>query len=220
MLGYLTAHRVWALGAGLLAMTAAATLAATIRPADPRETVAVIDRSQGETRVEREGVVTRAEAGQRVSRRDQLSTGADARLSLIFHDGSRLAIGENALVVVADFIAEEGRKNGALILDLVRGAIRLIATRPVVAPDKRVEVRSAAATLRSQGADVWSGPSGGKRAVLVMSGEVNVRNDAGWVVLDRRRLGTFVSHRTTTPEKPAGWPSEHVRQALHTVAFK
>ena len=66
----------------------------------------------------------------------------------------------------------------------------------------------------------WSGPVDGKVGVLLMSGRVDVRNDAGSVVLHKKRLATMVSDRATPPEKAVSWPAEKVKQALLTVSFK
>ncbi len=220
MLGILTTRRFAALGGCLAAIAAAGAIAATSRPADPRENVGVVERVQGEARIERNGLNIDVEAGRAITRRDHVTTAAGSRLLLSFNDGSRLAVGENALLVIADFMPESGRRSGALILDLVRGAIRLIASHPRQAPDKRVEVRTSAATISTQGVDMWSGPVDDKLAVLVIKGKVDVRNDAGWVMLDRKRFGTLVSSRIRAPEKPTVWPAERTKQSLLTVAFK
>src|SRR5690606_4338803 len=134
----------------LIFIATAAALAATSRPAESRNRVGIVERAQGEAWIERDGVVReKVKAGQAIVRRDHLSTGSGSRLLLAFNDGSRLAVGEDAVLVIADYLREEGRRSGALILDLVRGAIRLVAAKPKEAPDKRVEVRTAAATISS-----------------------------------------------------------------------
>lgn len=207
--------------AGLLAIATVAAFADSTRPVDIRDTVGVVERAHGEVRIERNGaLVGNVVAGQTITRRDHVSTGPGSRVLLTFNDGSRIAIGENALLVIADYLREEGRRSGALILDLVRGAIRLVAAKPKEAPDKRIEVRTAAATISSQGVDLWSGLVGDKRAVLVIKGKVDVRNDAGLVMLDRKRFGTLISHRLSPPEKPTIWPSHRARESLTTVAIK
>ncbi len=221
MLALLTIRRAAALAACLIAFLSAAALAATSHPADSRDRVGIVERARGKVQIERNGtVIENVTAGHVITRRDHLSTGPNSRVLLSFKDGSRLAVGENALLVIADFMREEGRRSGALILDLVRGAIRLVAAKPKEAPTKRVEVRTAAATISSRGVDLWSGPVGDKLAVLVLKGKVDVRNDAGLVMLDRKRLGTFVSGRLSAPEKPSVWPTSRARESLLTVAFK
>ncbi len=214
-------RRFATVGACVVTLLSAASLAATDRPADTRDRVGTIERARGQVQIERNGVlINDITAGHTITRRDQLSTGPGSRVILSFNDGSRLAVGENALLVVADFMREEGRRSGALILDLVRGAIRLVAAKPKEAPSKRVEVRTAAATISARGVDLWSGPIGDKLAVLVLKGKVDVRNDAGLVMLDRKRLGTFVADRLSAPEKPSVWPKARANESLLTVAFK
>ena len=220
MLGIVRKHRPAAIGATLLAIGTFSTFAATNRPADPGESIARVDRAQGEARIERNGILVPLTSGQAVARRDQFATGNGGRVVLTFNDGSRLAIGENALLGVADFVAEEGRKTGALILDLFRGAIRLSAAKPIKAPDKRVEVRTPVATISSQAVDMWSGPIDGQLGVFVMAGKLDVRNDAGWVILDRKRAGTLVAHRMIAPAKPGLWSAEQANRMLMTVALK
>lgn len=221
MLAAFTARRSAFLVTGLIAVAAtAAALAANSKPAAPGDKVGIIQHAQGKVHVERNGLSTNVTNGDPISRRDHLMTGPASRALLAFDDGSRLAVGENAVIVVADYMREEGRRSGALILDLIRGAIRLIAAKPEKSPDKRVEVRTAAATISSQGMDLWSGPVGEQIAVLVIKGKVEVRNDAGLVTLDRKRLGTFVSNRDSAPEKPTVWPANQARQMLHTVALE
>lgn len=215
------ARKIAQLAACLFAVVSAAALAANSRPQEEKERVGVIERAQGEIRIERNGLfIDNPQKGHAVTRRDHLMTGPDSRVLLAFDDGSRLAVGENAVLVIAEYLKEEGRRSGALILDLIRGAIRLIAPSPKAAPSKRVEVRTEAATIRSRGVDLWSGPVGEKRAVLVMQGKVDVRNDAGLVMLDGKRTATLVSDRLSPPEKPTRWPSHRAQESLMTVAIK
>ena len=83
-----------------------------------------------------------------------------------------------------------------------------------------VEVRTPLATISAQAVDMWSGPVEGGLGVLVIGGKLDVRNDAGWVMLDRKRQGTLVSSRMVAPQKPGQWSAEHASRMLHTVAFK
>jgi len=205
----------------LLAVASAGAIAATSRPNEAKERVGVVERVQGLVRIERNGLfIEDLKTGQAVTRRDHLATGPASRVLLAFDDGSRVAIGENAVLVIADYLREEGRRSGALILDLIRGAIRLVAPHPKEAPNKRVEVRTDSATILSRGVDMWSGPVGDKRAVLVMKGKVDVRNDAGLVMLDGKRIATFVADRLKPPEKPTRWPAQRAHESLLTVAIK
>jgi hypothetical protein len=211
---------VRALSVSLLVLAGAAALAADSQSTGNGNPVAQVKRVQGETRVERGGASTPLQPGEPLQRQDNLKTGPGARLSLTFKDGTRLAIGENALLVIGDYVPEQGRTGGALILELHEGAIRLTAKEPAKAPDKRVEVRTPAGRITARAMDVWSGPIDGKVGVLLMDGRLDVRNDAGVVVLHKKKLGTMVAHHASAPERAVTWPAEKVNQALLSVAFK
>lgn len=220
MLATSTVRTLGAVSAGLFLVSAVTTFAATSTPQRPVESVAVVQRAQGEVHIERDGVARPLAVGDVIGRRDSLSTGAASRLAVRFEDGSRITLGENSLIVVADFMAEDGRRSGALIVELISGAIRLVASNPREAPRKRVEVRTAAATtLSTKGVDLWSGPVDGQLAIIVMRGSVGVRNEAGLVTLTGKRRGTIVSHRLQPPDQPHVWPRNRARDMLHTVAF-
>jgi hypothetical protein len=205
---------------GIVALACAPAMGASSQTTGSGRHVAKVERVRGDTRVERAGTSSPLKAGKWLRRSDTLTTGPGARLSLTFRDGSRLAMGENTLLAIGDYHPERGRKSGALILDLRRGAMRLTAAEPANAPAKRVEVRTPAGSIAARSMDVWSGPVDGKVGVLLIGGRVDVRNDAGSVVLHKKRLGTVMSNRASPPEKAVSWPKEKAKQALLTVAFK
>jgi hypothetical protein len=220
MIGFFRRCSVLAFSGSLFALACAPAMGAASQTTGNGRPVAKVERVLGETRVERAGTSSPLKAGKWLRRSDTLRTGPGARLSLTFRDGSRLAIGENTLLMIGNYQPEQGRKSGALILDLRQGAMRLTAAEPAKAPAKRVEVRTPAGSIAARSMDVWSGPMDGKVGVLLIGGRVDVRNDAGSVVLHKKRLATMVSHRASAPEKAVRWPVEKVKQALLTVAFK
>jgi hypothetical protein len=220
MIRFFRGCRVLGLGGGLLALAYTSALGAASPPTTSARSIARVDRVLGEARVERGGASSLLKAGKWLRRSDAIKTGAGARLSLTFRDGSRLAMGENALLLIGDYQPEQGRKSGTLIVDLRQGALRLTAAEPAKAPVKRVEIRTRAGRITARSMDVWSGPVEGKVGVLLIGGRADVRNDAGSVVLHRKRLATLVSNQASVPEKAVSWPKEKVKQALLTVAFK
>jgi hypothetical protein len=220
MIRFFRRYRVLGLCASVLALAGAPALSAGSKVSGNGRPVARVDRVVGEARVERAGAASSLKPGRWLRRSDSLRTGTGARLALTFRDGSRLVIGESALLVIGDFQPEHGRKSGTLILDLRQGAMRLAAAAPAKAPAKRVEVRTRAGSIAARSMDVWSGPIDGKVGVLLIGGRVDVRNDAGSVVLHKKQLGTTVSNRASPPERAVSWPPDKVKQALLTVAFK
>jgi hypothetical protein len=220
MIDFFRSCRVLAVAWGLLAFAGTPALSASTQAVGNGRAIAKVDRVLGEARVERGGASSPIKVGRWLRRSDILKTGAGGRVSLKFRDGSRLALGDNAVLVIGNYVPERGRQSGALLLDLHKGAMRLTAAEPEKAPSKRVEVRTQAGRITARAMDVWSGPIDGKVGVLLMGGRVDVRNDAGSVVLHKKRLGTMVSDPASPPERAVNWPAEKVKQALLTVSFK
>ena len=110
-------------------------------------------------------------------------------------------------------------RSGALLLDLEKGAVRLTASKPQKAPDKRVELRTPVAVIAVRGTDVWSGPIDSATGVMVLAGAIDVRNDAGSVLLDKRHAGTIVRDRSSAPERQRGFNADQVMKAMTTVDF-
>jgi hypothetical protein len=182
-------------------------------------TVAVVEQVQGEVHLDRAGARHLMAAGRAISRHDRLHTGASSRVALTFKDGSRLVLGERGAMTIQDWRPEQGRSSGVLLLDVEAGAVRLTASKSVKAPDKRVEVRTPAAVISVRGTDVWSGPIDSGTGIIVLAGAIDVRNDAGSVLIDRRHAGTIVRDRDLAPERPRGFSAEQISRALTTVDF-
>jgi hypothetical protein len=203
----------FALAAGLGGFSPEITFAADDRG------VAVVEQVQGDVTLDRGGKSEKLSAGRPISRHDRLATGATARLALAFRDGSRLVLGENGALTIDDWRAEQGRTSGVLLLDLEKGAVRLTASKPLKAPDKRVELRTPVAIISVRGTDVWSGPIDSATGIIVLAGAIDVRNDAGMVLLDKQNAGTIVRDRSSAPERPRGFNADQITKAMTTVDF-
>jgi hypothetical protein len=57
-------------------------------------------------------------------------------------------------------------------------------------------------------------------AFFLLSGRLEVRNDAGMVILQKKRLGSIVAKPGFPPDVPEHWNKERVNQAVATIAFK
>jgi hypothetical protein len=206
--------------AGSLALAAAlACVSPNISAAADDRAVAIVEQVQGDVTLDRGGKSEKLSPGRSITRHDRMATGAAARLALLFRDGSRLVLGENGAVTIDDWRPEQGRTSGALLLDLEAGAVRLTASKPLKAPDKRVELRTPVAVISVRGTDVWSGPIDSATGVIVLAGAIDVRNDAGSVLLDKQHAGTIVRGRSSAPERPRGFNADQVMKAMTTVDF-
>lgn len=182
--------------------------------------VAVVEQIQGKATIDKRGSVSPIVTGASVSRYDRLETSAGARLALTFKDGSRLVLGENGRVTIEDWRPEQGRSGGVLLLDLQSGAVRLTASKPAKAPDKRVELRTPVAVISVRGTDVWSGPIESGTGVMVLAGKIDVRNDAGSVLMDKPHVGTIIKDKNSPPEGARGFLPDQIMKAMGAINFK
>ncbi len=179
-----------------------------------------LERVQGEVTVLRGERALAAKNGDEIARGDTLSTAAESRLLLVFNDGTRLTLGERAEAFIEYFVYNPIKKKGAAFVDIVKGAFRFTSGRIRELNDKRIEVRAGSATFAAEGGDFWGGPIDEGYGFLLITGRIEVRNDAGMVVLHKKRVGSTFVRPGGAPDVPEPWSKEKVSQAFATVAFK
>ena len=149
---------------------------------------------------------------------DELRTGAKARLQVSFRDSSELTLGENAFVVVDRFVFDPDAGTGEALLKTGVGAFRLATGKISELRDKKITVSTPFATLGVRGTDFWWGPIGGRFGVLLLTeSKLEVRNDAGAVLIDRAGYGTEIKPMKGgygAPSRPFKWGPGQVEQAL------
>jgi FecR protein len=150
---------------------------------------------------------------------DKLHTGAKARLQVSFRDRTELTLGENASVVVDRFIFDPDAGTGEVVLKTGVAAMRMATGEISRMQNKKIAVSTPFATLGIRGTDLWWGPINGHFGVLMLSqSKVEVRNDAGAVLLDKAGYGTDIDGMkgaSGAPSPPYKWSAAQVEQALN-----
>lgn len=136
-----------------------------------------------------------AAVGTPVYMNDQLRTGANARLKITFSDGSDLTLGENARVVIDQFVYNPNKSKGAVVLSAAQGAVRFAGGKIENMQEKKVLVNTPSAALAVRGTHFWAGPIDGQYGVLLEQGRLNVSNQGGAVTLSRPGQGTDIPLR-------------------------
>src|SRR4029453_4700202 len=136
-----------------------------------------------------------AVVGTPVYMNNQLRTGANARLKITFSDGSDLTLGENARVVVDQFVYNPSKSKGAVVLSAAQGAFRFAGGKIEGMQEKKVVVNTPSAALAVRGTHFWAGPIDGQYGVLLLQGRLNVSNQKGAVTLSRSGQGTDIPLR-------------------------
>ncbi len=147
-----------------------------------------------------------------VFQNEEVTTGSRARAVLRFRDGSVLAIGADAEVVLDEFVY--GNSGG--VITLLKGAMRFTSGK-MGRPG--LKIRMPNATIGIRGTDFWAGEMDGGFAVLLMHGIVDVSNEAGRVTLSRPSEGTLISAAGRAPSTPEIWNGGRQETALAAVSF-
>jgi hypothetical protein len=115
---------VWRLSAPL----AASIVGASVAIAEPM-TVGAVDRVQAHVDAMQAGETRALAVNSDVYFKDRWHSGEGARLQATLKDGAQLTLGENATLVVDDFVYDPFRSRGELSLRVVKGAFLYVGGR-------------------------------------------------------------------------------------------
>jgi len=150
--------------------------------------------------------------------KDELRTGANARLQVTFRDNTLLTLGEHASIVIDRYVYDRDRGVGETVLQATKGAFRFATGRIKEMKDHKIAVSTPVADIGVRGTEFWGGPLE-KYGVLLLEGEVSVSNQAGSVVLANPGQGTDIASALDAPGAPTAWPNEKVAHAIAAVAL-
>ena len=136
-----------------------------------------------------------AVVGAPVRMKDQLRTGAGARMQVTFRDGTTLTLGENARVGIDRYVYNPAKSTGAMTLKQSRGALRLATGKLNRMRHKDITVSTPVAALAVRGTEFWSGPIDGHHGAYLVKGKVSVSNRHGAVMLSKPGQGTDIRGR-------------------------
>lgn len=126
-----------------------------------------------------------ATAGTPVHMNDRLRTGPGARMQVTFIDGTQLTLGENAAVVIDNYVFNPSKGTGKMALNSTQGAFRFATGKLNQMKDKDVKVNTPQGALAVRGTEFWSGPIDGQYGTYVMKGKVGVRSRGRSATLSR-----------------------------------
>jgi hypothetical protein len=180
--------------------------------------VGTVNRVENEAQVISASGALTAAVGTPVHMKDELRTGANARLQVTFRDNTLLTLGEHASIVIDRYVYDPDRGVGETVLQATKGAFRFATGRIKEMKDHKIAVSTPVADIGVRGTEFWGGPLE-KYGVLLLEGEVSVSNQAGSVMLAKSGQGTDIASALDPPGAPTAWPDEKVARAIATVAL-
>jgi FecR protein len=157
---------------------------------------------------------TTAAVGLAVHMKDQLRTGTNGRLQVTFQDHTVLTLGEDANIVIDRYVFDPDRGMGAAVLQATQGAFRFAAGQLKDMRNKMITVSTPVAEIGVRGTEFWGGPIDDQYGVLLIEGEVTVRNQGGTIRLSNPGEGTEIRSRFESPRPPTKWAPDRVTRAL------
>lgn len=185
-----------------------------------QEAIGTVSRIQGEASGTR-GAATRALGlNASVFPNEVVSTGAAARLEVIFKDNTRLTLGEKAKLTLDRFVFNPVAGRGRIRFR-VGGAFRFLSGQVSKLARSDVRVTTPVAAIGIRGTEFWAGPIDDQAlGVFLIEGSVRVSNAAGARTLNRPGQGTNIARPGAAPGPVTVWPPEKINRATATVTFQ
>jgi hypothetical protein len=154
--------------------------------------------------------------GAEVHRDEQVWTASGGRLDIQFADGSSITLGENARVVLDEFVMPEGASAGNQVVRSITGALRFVGG--AVDKSGATKIVTPIATMTVRGTEFFAGPIDGAYGVFVFDGEVDVATSAGSVTL-KKGEGTTLTQSRVAPTPPKTWGAPKIARAEKLVGY-
>ena len=190
-----------------------------VNAADDPAAVGVVDKVENEAKVVSGETAAAAIIGTPVHMKDELRTGPEGRLKIIFRDDTVLTLGEKASVIIDRYVYDPDQSTGATVLLATKGAFRFASGRIKEMKGSTIAVTTPMADIGVRGTEFWGGPIEGKYGVLLLEGEVIVSNQAGSVTLSKTGQGTDIPSPLDPPGPVKAWAADKIARAVASVAL-
>ncbi len=204
--------------AGAILLSACLAMATSVGAAD-RLRVGLVDKVENEAEIVSAGAATAARIGAPIHLSDELRTGSEGRLQVIFDDDSVLTLGEKASVRIDRYVYDPGANAGETVLTAARGAFRFASGRIKVLKQSSISVATPVAVIGVRGTEFWGGPIDAAYGVLLLEGKIVVTNRAGSVTLASRGEGTDIVSANAAPGPVKAWSDAKIARAVASVAL-
>jgi hypothetical protein len=163
--------------------------------------------------------------GEAVYLGNKLSSGTRSGMQLMLLDQTTVTLGEQAELVVNEFVYDPGRGSGRLALDVTKGVFRVVTggvsdieptNTQILVPTATIGVRGTIvlSKVTSKGALIVLGGPGVDTDTRERHGAIDVSNPYGQVTVTRPGWGTFVAPGQA-PEEPRPVSEEEMSDLLN-----
>ncbi len=151
---------------------------------------------------------------------DEVSTGAGARVFLLFIDDTQLTLSENSRFKATDYAFNDKDFSGNHArYSFITGTFDYLSGLMTKKPQPDVQIQTAYGSIGVRGTHLWSGATDKGYGVHVDEGVIDVVNDGGKVTV-KAGEGTDVRSRRDAPTRAAAWSRERREKIRQTIQLK
>ncbi|SDG47718.1 FecR family protein [Roseospirillum parvum] len=201
----------------LVALALSPILPGPLLAAEFGETIGTVSRALAPADAIRRGQPIPLERGDAIRFGDDLTTGVDGRLEVVFTDDTRLTLGERSAVTVDSYVFTPAGGEGTW--RLLSGVFRMVTGEIARRQPDKVTVATPVATIGIRGTDFWGGRlKDNPLAVLTLDGHIEVSAPGGRISLGPGEGAVFTSAEAA-PSGVGPWTPAQVESAVRTVRF-
>ena len=135
---------------------------------------------------------------------DTIKTGKRGRIQLVFRDNTIISLGRASVLKVAEYQWDSNQHTGAITTNISGGFFRVLGGAIAKTSPEKFKTTTPSATIGIRGSMYGGQVRGNQLTVVFLGGTgIEVRNQAGTVVITEPGFGTRVSSRDTPPEEPS-----------------
>lgn len=191
---------------GLLLLAASSTAYSAIG--------SITDQTGPAVEIQRQKDKLQANKGTGVEMSDAIST-AKSKIGITFEDKTRVQINEQSKLVIDEFVYDAKAGSGKLSAKIALGTVRYASGAIAHNSSENVKLKTPTATISVRGTDFTMTVDEVGRSLVILlptcptknqdecfTGEIEVANDAGFVILNQAFQATTVNSATQPPSSP------------------
>ena len=174
--------------------------------------VGKVTEQTGPTEIVREKKSISSSVNTGIEMNDVIST-AKAKAQVTFEDNTTVKLTEHSKVVIDDFVYDPKKGTGKLAINMAMGTARYASGQIAKNNPQQVAIKTPTASIAVRGTDFSTTVDELGRSLVILlpscdskgcvTGAIEVRNDAGVVLLDVPYQATLVSSTNSPPTSPA-----------------
>ena len=160
--------------------------------------------------------------GADILQNDTIVTTGGAFVRLSFLDETSFEIGEDAAIVIDQFIYQPGTTGGSFAATILKGGFRFVSGQVAKGGPEAMMVRTPVATIGVRGTKVGGEATESTAQIILLEPDdgrqtaITVSNQFGQVVIDEPGYGTEVPDASSPPSPPRRWEQNAINNILRS----